>query len=245
MGGITPQLWALVLGLFLAISAVGAGRDYINSISDLEDHYRTHIRRVGILALSTYDENRATFPDITRQDVIDFMKLHDQAKINDTPEFRRTFWIDPEPLTRPSMLERLYSIYGLGYRPASEADRARIDAIKMSLNGADRNVAVAFFKERGMLQPDGQPDARARALLRLERIADVVDRGSDPVAREEFNFPQGAGPPLDVYLQHPDDLALAVPLKERYNRLAEGFAYTSPSQSCRRINVLAGAGAVQ
>ena len=53
----------------------------------------------------------------------------------------------------------------------------------------DAEVAMAFFKKKNLLTPEGRPNAVAEKLLELEKIADLVDRGKSPVSAEEFGRP--------------------------------------------------------
>ena len=211
----------LSLMLWAISSSVGwAERRYVNNSSDLHVHFETHIQRVARLGSALYQAHRELFPGVSHEQVKDFLSVHDRTKVDDSAEFRRQFWTEP---TGASFIEKLYSLYGKGYAfladPANERSKQIID----HLNATDKRVATDYFRRQGMLDASGDPNAQAKILLRIERIADVVDRNSDPVAMEEFNIQKQR--PLGDFVRDPIDLALALELKSRYQSTVRGAEF--------------------
>ena len=186
--------WLIIL-LFPAVLWAGP-RIYVHGPADLEAHFRLHIERVKRLGLSLYDSHPEAFPGVSRQEVWGFLSVHDLAKFN--------------------RLGALYSIYGVGYHPDTDELRGRVEEIVAGVNEADRRIRETFLR--------GFSDDAVHSLTRVERIADVVDRNTDPVAREEFAMVPGKEPPLSAFLRNAD-LGLARELQAQYGTLVAGFAY--------------------
>jgi hypothetical protein len=70
-----------------------------------------------------------------------------------------------------------------------------------------------------------------RLLREIERIADFVDRGFDPVAAEEFGR---AMQPASSFLREPAERALALDLESRYQILTKPLQYSIFRKSCGR-----------
>lgn len=106
------------------------------------------------------------------------------------------------------VLDELYSFYAGG---GDVVDRdlfvGRMNALGKKL------VAPLYF----LLDP-----VTLARYTNLERIADVVDRHSDPVALEEFNLPRRL--PMSKFLRR-DQLVVAGPLLKRYKEITKGLEY--------------------
>jgi hypothetical protein len=200
-------LLAAFVGLTVGLAPAFAAQRFVNSPTLLAHHYRQHVRRVQRLALAAYDDNRADFSLVTREEVESFIALHDRSKFE------------------PKMLAKLYRVYGVGREPADPAVRVRLKQTVDELNGHDRAVILAFFRSRGMIEKDGTPSAKAQLLLALERIADRLDRNVDLVAREEFA--DETVQPISKFLAG-RELEIARDLRARYTTLTKGFAFWDP-----------------
>ncbi len=226
VGGRNSGVLLLLLALFAGFGAVAETGDntYVRTRSDLQRHYRLHIFRTRRLGLALYDMDPSEFPGVTRDQVDEFLTLHDRAKLDSSAKFQQRFWADPPG--GQAILDRLFAIYGVGYSPADPAVQANVLSTVRSLNAADRNVGRAYFNSQGMIFEDGQLTNAARSLLRLEHIADIVDRASDPVTMEEFRLEEGNRPPLSKFLS-PEDEPLARRLQQRYGEIVSGLEYAS------------------
>lgn len=213
---------ALALWVFSTPTFGQETRRYVNSPGDLKVHFTTHIKRVSRLGVELYDSHPDLFPGVTREDVREFLAVHDQTKIDDREEFRRSFWVEK---AEAAFIDRLYFLYGKGYGFAADPANAAWTGVISSLNATDRRVAMDYFRRRGLLAADGEPTERAKTLLRIERLADVVDRNSDPVAMEEFNIKEQR--PLGEFIRDPVDLILAQELKQKYRATVKGLEYAS------------------
>ncbi len=182
--------------LFPAVLWAGP-RVYVHGPQDLADHFRLHVQRVKRLGLALYDSHPDDFPGIGREDVKAFLSVHDIAKFN--------------------RLAALYSIYGIGYHPPTAELREKVEEIVEGLNEADLRIREAYLRDF--------PIRAVNSLYRIERIADVVDRNTDPVAKEEFAISLGQEPPLSAFLKEPRDLEMGRELKDRYGDLVADLAY--------------------
>ena len=206
-----------------------AVRAYVQNEKDLTQHFKLHIQRVTALAMELYDSppNPELFAGISRQLALDFLSLHDQAKINDSEEFRRKYWVeqvDKNGKRLESFITRLMENYGTDKRSLSDELRAEAEHTIRTLNLADDNVANGFFKAHGLLDEQGKRTEIAERLKILEKIADCVDRNTDPVAREELSLPTTKPPKLDRFLSEPY-LTYALKLKEKYAKVVKGLTY--------------------
>lgn len=203
--------------------------EYIHSVKELRTHFHAHrfrVRALAMRAIQLHPELLNT--GITIGDVYEFLSLHDMAKVEDSREFREKFW-PKEALNKESFINRLFEIYGTGLFPGNAAKHA--EALKMieELNIADSAVAKDFFRKQRWLLPDGEMNAKAKAVLRIERIADVVDRNSDPVAQEELGVSKPRA--LSEFFVKKDgtvdqlNLGIASKLKEQYNQTIAGLSY--------------------
>lgn len=202
---------------------------YVRSLLDFRIHMKAHIQRVELLALKAYELKPELFDGLSPQLIRDFMRLHDQSKVNQTPAFLRDHGLD----NSKTILARLYENYGVDFSSISPERRAQFQALVGELNAVDAKVAKDFFHSRGLLEADGTLNERAQKLIRLEKIADSVDRGSCPVSAEEFNRPML---PSSRFMKDPVDQAIALQLEKQYDSIVSSATYEkvrSPGRSYR------------
>lgn len=209
---------------------------YVNSPKELKKHFELHHDRVLKLGLALFDVHPEEFPLLTREQVEEFLTLHDRAKLDNTKRFRTRFWKKP---TGPSFTKKLYKLYSLGYERVK--NDPKLKKIVDQLNETDRKVAYDYFKRHKLLNKDGTLKPEAEQLLRLEHIVDVVDRHTDPVAKEEFHITD-LPPPLTKFLRAAKDVALAEEMIPRYDYITQGLSYvekTKKKQRCQPLEKLA------
>lgn len=196
---------------------------FINGAGDLHAHFTLHIKRVGILANALYQEYFKDVPGLDAALVKDFLNIHDQTKIDSSLEFRKSFWGFSGVESAKPFINRLFEFYNNQPKPDDVARKATLQTLVQELNATDKKVGEDFFRRRGLLNPDGTPGVIAQALLKIERLADVVDRNTDPVAMEEFGLKTQV--PMSRFLTDPQDLAKATSIKNRYFELTREHQY--------------------
>lgn len=211
--------------LVLLSSASFASTIYVKYQADLRVHFQSHLQRVVRLALHLLKSKPDHFPGVSESLALELLTLHDAAKLDHSPSFRQRFWGETVKSDQ-SFMQRLFHIYGKGYEYVAENREAR--ATIDQLNATDRQVSQEFFRSKGLLTPDGSPTPVAQALLRLERIADVVDRNLDPVALEEFGLTERRL--ISDFLKNPEDLELSRPIAEGYAELVRGARFVDAAR---------------
>jgi hypothetical protein len=107
----------------------------------------------------------------------------------------------------------------------SEAEGAQARALIDRFNAADAEDVRAFFER--------YPEARGaqEPLQLLEKIADLVDRGSSPLSPEEFGRPML---PASRFFKapQPSDLELMQELERDYSKLTSGRHLRRPELPC-------------
>jgi hypothetical protein len=152
-----------------AVTQARSKAPMVQDAVDFHHHTRIHAQRVQMLGLKLRDK---FFPDLNRQLAHDFLALHDQSKLHgaDLPN---------------SILKRLYSFYGKNANYLQGAERLAYQQLSQEIIQLDKYTNSAFINSR-VSATDPNHRWIVQALLRIERLADVVDRSNDPVAQEEF-----------------------------------------------------------
>jgi hypothetical protein len=194
---------------------------YVRNLDDLALHFQWHRTRVVLLGMALYDTHSEVFGMLPRHVVDAFLRRHDNAKMRSDPSFRTLYW--SSETDGPTFLERLWASYGVNKADLTADEYKQMRTDIALLNGVDRAVAVRFLRTQGFLGSDDKPNAQGRLLLRLERLADVADRNTDPVAREEFAETEQL--PLANFLTDEDDHRMVMGIKTRYNHIVRGAAY--------------------
>jgi hypothetical protein len=142
-------------------------------------HMQVHRKRVKHLGMILYNTFFSDCPDLSPDLVSEFLELHDVSKVDDS--------LSPG---NPIAL-RLAQTFGKD-QSLPEVQEA-ISLAVADLNMIDQEVALNFFREKGLLveSVDTSSDSYhlsigAKKLLQIENIADLVDRGFDKIAHIEF-----------------------------------------------------------
>jgi hypothetical protein len=211
----------LSLALYVALSSFSSYAQltprYVSTVGDFETHVRLHVLRTQRLALELAHSHKELFGSLNDELVFSYMALHDVSKYAAQ---------DGNPT---HILRRLYESYGRNFSalPAQEQHRSR--ALVNELNALDRKVSENFLRAHGLMSDSGALNPKGAALLRLEKIADLVDRGLDPVAAEEFN--KAHMERASQFLKDPGDRKLATELEARYPQLVHGLEF----QKCQKV----------
>ena len=196
-------------------------RQYVRSEEELGVHFEAHIKRVRMLGRALFARNRNVYlaQGLDESQVLEFLSLHDQAKWDNSPEFRSLYHDEPTHFEDSrSFLARLWDVYGT-------SDLPRIKPIVEALNRADERVAERYFA--GLQIPESRKSRVIALLKQIERVADRVDRNLDPVAAEEFGRKVGArGPPISTFLEG-EDLRLAEALIPEYESIVRSQTYSA------------------
>lgn len=185
------------------------GNWYVNSVEDFYEHTRLHIERVQVLGSELLRSYPELFSGLTPEQVRYSLAMHDRAKLS------------PMALSsngRPFYLE-LYEKY---------RDKPDMKIIH-ELNAKDEKWMNDAYRLVGLDDnPSMSQQERARRsvlrekLKRIERIADLVDRGQSPVATEEFGRPMKAA---SLYFDNEQDRRIARELEGRYKKLTSHLEY--------------------
>lgn len=194
-----------------------SGKMYVRSESELELHFRSHVDRVVRLGLEARTRT-PEFRDLDADLVKRFLSLHDQAKINHSMSFERRFGVDRK--MRP--LTALARLYGKRIEELSDGERKLAESIRSEVNRIDHAVGQRFFRNHGLLTESGEPNAVAQKLLRIEKIADTVDRAMSPVSGEEFHKVMESSA---KWLKIDADKEIAAGLERDYRSLTYGLSY--------------------
>lgn len=135
-------------------------------------HMKMHRTRVKRLAVLLYERFQNQFANVNPELVTEFIDLHDLSKVNDQYSLHN-------PISK-----RLAETFGKDQNLPEIQET--IGAAVLELNDIDQGLAREFFQSKGLLAEDGTYSETAIELLRIERIADLVDRGFDRIAHIEF-----------------------------------------------------------
>jgi len=224
-------------------------RRFVHSIEDFEVHMKHHIQRVEILGMRLLkfpdglnpDEIRKMDPVLVKrlQDKLEkidrvllqkYLKLHDQSKVNATPEFLAHYGFRPD---EPKIIERLYGIYGKNRDNMRSDEVIRSKTLIDKINAIDRQIGYEFFSAHDMIDSRGNSSFMARIMMMVEKIADGVDRGMSPVSPEEFNRTMKLA---SEFLTDPEEIHLSLYLENRYPTMFEGRALRKEGREQRIWN---------
>ncbi len=135
---------------------------YVKTFSDFKLYVESHRLRVHELGLVHYRRHLNRYSDLSQQTVENFLSLHDQSK------------------QQESNARALYAFYGRNQKFMPDLLRESFVKVIKKINDYDVKVAEDFFSRNPM------SGSQMERLLEIEKVADLVDRGMDPVAREDF-----------------------------------------------------------
>lgn len=186
---------------------------YVTSVEDFYRHTSLHRKRVKALGMELLRQNPEVFSGVRPEQLRIALDAHDMGKISPNAKY-----VDGRPFYKVLFQE--------GYGKQINRD------VVNQLNNHDQRYMQEAFKKAGLAKsPDHTSAHRARVqdirhkIARIEKIADLVDRGMSPVAQEEFGRPmQRAG----VFLDNPQDRQLARSLETNYQNIIDGLEYKRP-----------------
>ena len=208
--------YLLFFTLFL-ISIAGYSSDlqYIKNINDFNCHIQAHKKRVTLLGMYLVNLYPSFEKETIKQLKVEtFLNLHDNSKL------------DVQNQTE------LYSFYGIDFneKKKSQFFWDTIDKI----NEIDKELREGFFdksnriliEKRKFLSNKNPPynNYIKNFFYMIEEIADLVDRGLDPVASEEFGKTMI---PLSTYSfsDEINKIAKAKILEKNYDKIISGNRY--------------------
>ncbi len=68
----------------------------------------------------------------------------------------------------------------------SEVEKARFKALRSAFNKNDSEIGLKYLIKHGFADANGVLTPNGKNLLKIEKLADIVDRGMDPTSSEEF-----------------------------------------------------------
>ncbi len=227
---------AFLLGLFLGTSALLNSsfalpaskrfqqNEFVRNLDDFKHHILLHRMRVVRLGLVIRNRWPEKFGSLTDIEIFDFLRLHDIAKWFDSPRFREEFWPTSSQRQPLSFAERFFEFYGVQLDHLEGAEKDRFRRLIADLNKSDQAVTLKFFRNQPRLRATAMgPNPRAILLLELERLADLADRDSDPVAGEEMGLAERKS--LRRFVADSEELGLLRDLREDYPQIVQGLNF--------------------
>lgn len=166
-----PRMSALLE--LLKFTSNATRRQYVNSVTDFHHHTQMHKKRVTRLGLELLEQFPEEFDGVDKEMAQRVLASHDNAKID--PRYRHR--------DGKAFYEKLYKHYG------KELPRHVID----QLNAVDSKIMERALAKEGLtIFPGDTPEKKAekikirRQIEKLEKLADLTDRGMNPVSSEEF-----------------------------------------------------------
>lgn len=175
----------------------------VESVEEFYEHTQKHRARVKALGLELFRSHPQLFEGLSESQVERVLEAHDQAKVRATVK---------APNGRP-----FYQVlYNEGF--GKKLDRNIVDA----LNANDKQIMEVAEEVNGI-----HKSAELQAKMeRIEKIADLVDRGMSPVSAEEFGRSMDKA---SEFLKSPEDRALAIELEKKYLTVTKDLQYKSLS----------------
>lgn len=203
---ITPPEMVLSSSLIKIMNQESTQGRLINSLEGFYDHTEKHRARVKILGRELYKTHPHLFEGLQEFQLEQILNAHDEAKVN--PKIRAG---DGRPF-----YEVLYDDFGKKIN----------DAIVENLNINDKKYMMEIRDSLGLRN---KPDLLTK-VWRIERVADLVDRGMSPATAEEFGRPMQKA---SSFISNLEDRELARFLENRYATLTKDlqFRRLTPLQS--------------
>lgn len=190
-GKVTMKLNLAFLFLFFIGVAFGEGaqRQFLHSPEDFYIHTRNHVNNVQRLTREALELIKSDIkkwgpifgiPEGTKIDskleklVIDFMNVHDDAKLITNEEF-----LKKHNLEKP-LVKSLYEKVGQTVTQVYAAQAT--DPTIVNLNRVDSSIGDEVFKANDI----DESDWRRQFVLKLEKKVDPVERSENPVTPEEM-----------------------------------------------------------
>ena len=198
---------SLLFALF--VFYCGAHAEFVNSVEDFKMHCNLHQARVVALGLAL---RARYYPNVDVRHLENFLRLHDAAKTTMDSDIYSLCGFQSPPL------EALYAFYGTTLPRGSKSELGEVTS---RVNRIDEAISAIFFKAFGTNE--------AKELREIENLADLVDRGMDPVAAEEFGRPMRLA---SSYCKNENLKTYAEWLEQNYTKIVEGLEFPG-TKDCR------------
>ncbi|WP_412470243.1 MULTISPECIES: hypothetical protein [unclassified Halobacteriovorax] len=196
---VTSTFLALQKSSMQVISEKLAPRKYVNDALDFYQHMQAHKKRVVEMGMRLLKEFPDEFKGLDENILKSVLSVHDNAKVRTTSRYNgRPFY---------------EVLYNEGY--GKKLDRKIVDA----LNNQDEKFVKEVFDQFNL------NDSTREKILRIEKIADFVDRGMSPVATEEFGRKTTLASQSDFFLKDKMDRNLAKYLEDNYQDINKDLHY--------------------
>lgn len=175
---------------------------YVKTFSDFKIYVESHRLRVRELGITHYKLHPDRYKDLPQKTVEKYLALHDRSKQEE------------------SNARALYAYYGRNQKFMPEQLRESFVKVINHINTYDSKVAEKFVSENPLT------GSQIERLFEIEKIADLVDRGMDPVAREDFE--EGGRYTMKLgseFLLHEFSKGAARHLEKIYSVLTKGQSF--------------------
>ncbi|MBL6989914.1 MAG: hypothetical protein ISR65_09050 [Bacteriovoracaceae bacterium] len=201
------------------------GRKLIRNYDEYRVHTFTHILRVTQLGKALFKNAPESFNGVDIKILEEFLVLHNQSKLNKSLEFTKRHGLQ----STESISSQLYLSFNINFDNTTDDLKKEKQDLSNQLNRIDREVAVDFFRKKGILGPSESIDSNpvVQAYLNIEQIADVVDSSNaDSVFTEEYGRPMlPASEFLKKLLPDLDATAHIAYLENNYAQIVRGNTY--------------------
>lgn len=204
----------LIQSLPMSLAHSETTRRYIHSIVDFQYHTAHHIQNVISLGLFLHSHPGARhfFSNLTREDVTEYLSLHDSAKRMSLSELQ-----DYGYTHKRTIEERLYDFYGKDKDQLPQEEQKELKHVIADLNRIDTLISKKFLYKKGYII-NGRATVRGARLLFLENISDLVERTRNPVSIEEFGKQMKSPELYAQNIRYPEFFRL---LLGHYNEVAD------------------------
>lgn len=189
--------------IFLFLSSRAFSQE-ISTSGDFLNYTKLHIQRVQKLGQELKGQFPKQFGDLDKALLDKFLALHDQSKLSS------------------NTLDALYKFYGRSLGALTGAEKDKLIQIREKLNKKDLETRMEFLKQKGLVDGSGRVSMQGKKLLYLEKIVDLVDRGSSLESSKEFGRAVSAA---SKFLKSPMAKKMAQGLEAVYSDVTQGMSY--------------------
>jgi hypothetical protein len=180
---------------------------FVESLDDFQLHTEAHVQRVRVLGLYLFHRHPEVLRGVDANLLSEFLSLHDQAKFE------------------PGVLKEMYKYFGRDVDDANPMLRRQMTQLFGRVNQRDEEIRNAFFRKHGMLNEDGTLTPTAHKFRRVEVIADIVDRGENPVSTQEFHKKMRKASHMLLERGHEQNAEFARELENKYSKLTRDYSF--------------------